>query len=332
MMSVFVNTSALSLRARENVHNQKFRECKRAWKPQQAKTGVVICARMNTKNVKVEDNKTEGGSMHVVRRTMLHSALLLLPSQRMLARATEPMVYEVFPPSRDNQDSINEALLTTPAGATLRIHPGVYKERVVIDKQVDLVAVEGEGAGRVLLKHVTPNPYESTLEIAADGVTIQGLQIRHSSPSVANNYAVFLRGGAVSLLDCDLCSVSGSAVGLEGGRHRLERCRFQGAKSHGLAVYGDLYGEQDSLADVTGCTLVGNGGNGVLVRGPNVTLLLSDSTIKDNFGFGLRLADCESVLANNDISGNKKGSIVTELGAGLDLKTGNSIQGKIMKM
>lgn len=59
---------------------------------------------------------------------------------------------------------------------------------------------------------MTSAPYEATIEILADGVQVTGLTVRHASPSIANNYAVYVRGSVVQLTACDVSSSTGSAV------------------------------------------------------------------------------------------------------------------------
>ena len=46
----------------------------------------------------------------------------------------------------------------------------------------------------------TKRPYEAVVEASAlGGALLRGLRLRHASPSVANNAAVFLRSGALTL-------------------------------------------------------------------------------------------------------------------------------------
>ena len=46
----------------------------------------------------------------------------------------------------------------------------------------------------------TNRPYEAVVEASAPGgAVLRGLRLRHSSPSVANNAAVFARGSALTL-------------------------------------------------------------------------------------------------------------------------------------
>jgi hypothetical protein len=45
----------------------------------------------------------------------------------------------------------------------------------------------------------TRAPYEAVLESSAPSATVRGLRLRHASPSVANNYAVYVHGGSFRL-------------------------------------------------------------------------------------------------------------------------------------
>ena len=46
----------------------------------------------------------------------------------------------------------------------------------------------------------TKRPYEAVVEASAPGgALLHGLRLRHASPSVANNAAVFARAGALTL-------------------------------------------------------------------------------------------------------------------------------------
>ena len=61
----------------------------------------------------------------------------------------------------------------------------------MISKRVRVVA---DGSGSVTLAWSTDAPYQSAIESQGlHGASISGLTIRHRSPSVANNYAVFLQ-------------------------------------------------------------------------------------------------------------------------------------------
>lgn len=93
-------------------------------------------------------------------------------------------------------------MLSTEGTASSPLHR--YPERLVITKPVTIRAAPGQA---VELSWDSNQPYEATVEVdaaanpgagleAPGAVVLQGLRLRHSSPSVANNYAVRL---AVSL-------------------------------------------------------------------------------------------------------------------------------------
>ena len=50
---------------------------------------------------------------------------------------------------------------------------------------------DGGGGPKATVRHVTPAPYESAIEIRARGVTIRNLAVAHGSKSVANNHGIF---------------------------------------------------------------------------------------------------------------------------------------------
>lgn len=120
---------------------------------------------------------------------------------------------------------------------------GRYLERLVITQPVSITAAPGAA---VEVAWQTGAPYEAAVEVLGvrqpDAVLLRGLRIRHSSKSVANNYAVRLEGCDATLLDCDVSSASGDGVGIEGGAPRLLRCAVHDCQRHGepalLAVLG----------------------------------------------------------------------------------------------
>lgn len=82
---------------------------------------------------------------------------------------------------------------------------------------------QAAAGGRVTLVWETQAPYESTVVVANGArVTLSGIDIRHDSPSVANNFAVHVYDGAeVQLADCTVSSASGAGVCVEGATCEL---------------------------------------------------------------------------------------------------------------
>jgi hypothetical protein len=62
-----------------------------------------------------------------------------------------------------------------------------------------LASVQPSQGSRVTIVHQTDRPYESTVHATSGNCTLTGLTIAHRSPSVANNYAVFLQGASLTL-------------------------------------------------------------------------------------------------------------------------------------
>ena len=89
--------------------------------------------------------------------------------------------------------TISAALEAAPPGATVEVAGGRYVERLLPTRAVTIAAAPGEA---VEVAWATQEPYRATVEVVGVvGVVLRGLRVRHSSPSVANNYAVRLEVG-----------------------------------------------------------------------------------------------------------------------------------------
>ena len=97
--------------------------------------------------------------------------------------------------------TISEALQNTPSGGTVEVYGGQYRERLVISQPVSIIAAPGAA---VEIVWATSEPYQATIECSGvqepGAVLVRGLRVRHSSPSIANNYAVKLSVSAQLLL------------------------------------------------------------------------------------------------------------------------------------
>jgi hypothetical protein len=203
--------------------------------------------------------------------------------------------------------------------ASIRLSPGVYAERVVVPASLagDLLIepVAGAAPGSVTLEHRTGSPYEATVEnqmpASRGAVTLRSVNVRHASPSVANNYAAFATpGSSLTLESCDVQSDTGSGIAAEGATLVVKDCRVHDCKSHGVAVYGDLLGEFGS-GEVSDCAVSRNGGDGVLLR-QGAFGVVRGCVITDNGGFSVELVDCRegTTLVNNKWTGSKKRAAV----------------------
>ena len=212
--------------------------------------------------------------------------------------------------------TIAEALRAAKPGDRIALEAGVeLDERVVVD--VDGVTIETVGGGpKAALRHFTPAPYESTIEIRARGVTIRNLAVAHGSKSVANNYGIFSRERTSATFEsCEVTSTTGSGFGIEGAEVELIDCVASGCASHGLVGLGDSSGAPGSgTVTLERCAFERNGANGALIRGGAV-VHMSSCSLSGNGRYGVELIDCEGEVTGNRLEKNGKGPVSATRGA-----------------
>ncbi|GLI70139.1 hypothetical protein VaNZ11_014948, partial [Volvox africanus] len=241
------------------------------------------------------------------------------------------------------------AAATCPSGGVVLVVAGRYRERLQLSQPVTLRA--WPNGARVEVVWETSEPYQSTLEVNAPAagrgeVVVEGISIRHSSKSVANNYGVYIRGGSPRLVDCDISSATGAGVGIEGANPQLVGCRIHDCARQGIAVFGSSYDfgldpavDPGLMYGMTGglirdCDIYGNKLDGVLVRsGASPDLL--DNLIHNNAGFGANLQDCSGRYEHNTVYDNARGSVAVsalfDLDPG-DLAGSNSLRGLMRRL
>lgn len=229
--------------------------------------------------------------------------------------ADAPAVFYVRPGPDDAASNtfgaVADAVAAAPAGSTVRIAPGgYYGERLILTRPIVLEVEPGGGA--VTLTHDTELPYEATVQVECTGVTLRGLQVRHSSPSIAGNYAVLVRSaGGLTLERCDVSSTTGSGLGVEGGTATAVQCRFTNCRRHGAALYGDLMGAVAGTTVLEDCTITANRDEGVILRdGADASLL--GCKITQNGGIGILAVDSSLALVGCEVRSNKRGSLKVE--------------------
>ncbi|PNH08955.1 hypothetical protein TSOC_004476 [Tetrabaena socialis] len=249
---------------------------------------------------------------------------------------------------------ISEAAAACPDGGVVLVAAGRYRERLVLSRPMTIKAWPKGALVEVVWE--TTEPYQSTLEIAAPpapagtagggGVVLEGLTVRHSSKSVANNYGVLVRAGSPRLVGCDISSATGAGVGVEGASPQLLGCRIHDCARQGLAIFGaSSFLEEDAAADpallygmsggvVQGCDVYGNALDGLLVRsGASPDIL--DNLVHNNGGVGVNLQDCSGRYEGNTVYENRGGAVAVsalfELDAG-DLAGSNSLRGLLRRL
>ncbi|OKJ05246.1 right-handed parallel beta-helix repeat-containing protein [Kitasatospora sp. CB01950] len=229
--------------------------------------------------------------------------------------------------------TLREALEVAEPGDTLTVRAGLFREAVVVDKPVTLVAELGPGTVRI-------SPPESAVRggtalTVMAGATIRGLTVEssdRSAPAVLLAHA----DGAV-LADCRI--ETSSAVGVEitdGARAQLLNCTVENPSGLGVRLRAQAQAElvdcevsaagQSGVAVLSGSRLRAErlkvhhtGGAGVLLADPGSLAELTGCEVYEVRGSGVqaeaqavgRLTDC----AVHRVSGN-----------GLSLDTGAELE------
>ncbi|GAA2269741.1 MULTISPECIES: right-handed parallel beta-helix repeat-containing protein [Kitasatospora] len=226
--------------------------------------------------------------------------------------------------------TLGEALAVAEPGDTLTIRPGTFREGLVVDKPVTLVAAEGPGTVRI-------DPPGGVALLITAAVTVRDLVVEGSELSapavlvtgpeaaaelvgcrvtarssagveVADRARAALRGctvhnpsglgmrvraqAAAVIEDSELAEAGQAALAVLGGSSAtLDRCRLHHASGAGL-----LLADPGSSAELTGCEVYEIRGSGVQAEGQAVGRLV-DCTVRRVSGNGLTLdTDAELTL------------------------------------
>jgi len=161
--------------------------------------------------------------------------------------------------------SITSALSRCQSGGTITLLPGVYEERLEIRRSVHIrAAIPERGAAIVWYKGVN----EPCIAVVEDDIghlnvmaQLSNVQLLHSTEGSdiwGGNCAVMVEGrkSRLNLASCCIQSDSGRGVVAVNGSY-LE---VKSTVIHDCAATGLYLGDNDSIAKVSGCNLIRNGG------------------------------------------------------------------------
>ncbi|SNX88348.1 parallel beta helix pectate lyase-like protein [Streptomyces sp. TLI_55] len=184
-----------------------------------------------------------------------------------------PAIHHVRPNARRGAfRTLADAVRAADNEDEIRIAPGEYAERLLVDRAVTLVAEEGPGTVRL-----TPvEPGLPALELAASA-TVHGLTVLGADPS---RPLVLVTAGTTELRDCDIAG--GRVEAVCAASLRITRSVVREAALAG--VHADTTGE----LWLTDTLVTGIEGTGVVVSGA-ATAHLTDSTVRAVGGSGIRV-------------------------------------------
>jgi hypothetical protein len=199
--------------------------------------------------------------------------------------------------------TITDAVRAAAHGDEIRIAAGDYQERLLIDRQVTVVAEDGPGTVRII--SVTPGL--AALELSTS-VTLNGLTVLGSDPA---RPLVLITAGTAELSDCDVAG--GRLEVLRAASLRMNRSVVRDASLAG--VHADTSGSL-SMTD----SLVENvEGTGIVVAGSG-TALLSDTTVRSVNGSGIRVrGEATAEIARCAIEASGRNALLVEEQAGVVL-------------
>ena len=185
--------------------------------------------------------------------------------------------------------SLRVALRQAAPGALITVLPGVYRESLVIDKDITF---QGEGDPAEIILEAVKEP---CLRFLGGQAQIHGMTLRDGAGEDPG-HLVLVQGGRVEFHECDLEARQGTLLGIEGTgtAAMLRRCHLHGSPSTSLEA---RRGASLSLAH---CLFEGHGRAGLRL-GVGATASLLHTVIKDGEGSGilvqsqaqLQMEDCE---------------------------------------
>jgi hypothetical protein len=193
------------------------------------------------------------------------------------------------------QRTITAGIRTVADGGVVSVAPGEYRESVVLDRTVTVLAEKGPDTVRVI------GSRGATITVAAGAGTLRELGVE-AGPD--GGPAVLMTGGAAVL---DRCTVTGGHVEVTGAAApELRDCRFRQSRT-GLLLAGDsratirggtladisgpgILLDAGAAPDISGLSIAGPGGDGVHARGL-ARGVFEDCDITATGGAGLRVTD-----------------------------------------
>ena len=149
--------------------------------------------------------------------------------------------------------SIGAAVADAPPGATILVRAGVYRESLLIDKDITLTGDE-EAPSQVVIECAE----DGCLRITAVNATVRSLSVRAKSGFMARLFGseslagVLVLNGRSVIEDCDVSSNSGSGIVVSGSASapeirnvKVHDCRLNGIlftnRSQGLVANSEIY-------------------------------------------------------------------------------------------
>jgi len=204
-------------------------------------------------------------------------------------------------------ESIQETQASCPSGTVILLAPGVYKERLLIEKSITL-----RGAAKGTTIHGGWGG--SAIRVRGEAIRVQLEDITVEGATGFDGYGIQVEGSPV----IDLCQITcrenawGGLWVQDRAAVQLDNCRLQGNDTHGLVT------QDFAFVTLRECTIVANGTHGIMALHVS-DVLLDSCVIASNWSGvwawdGVRLRAEQTVIDDNTTHG-----VVAQNGALIDL-------------
>ena len=128
--------------------------------------------------------------------------------------------------------TIKKAIENAQPGDQIIVHPGLYKESLVIDKPLEIL---GGGAAE---ETVIESSYAPCLSMKTDSAKVSGFSLRKAGEEDKHYPAVDICQGDLILEDCNITSKSSDCVTIWGATANpiIRRCRIFDGKESGIWI------------------------------------------------------------------------------------------------
>lgn len=233
--------------------------------------------------------------------SLIVSSLVSLPVQQCLATLSDTKEIRRVRPGENILDVIDQS----PPGSVIYVEEGEYTIDTTLEIRKPL-CIRGQSRGQSIISLSTHEPYRPVFQVSsASGVTLENMTIRHQSPSVANNYAVYLQNaGDCIIQNMDISSSTGTGVTVEGIQQgatiRIQNCTIHDCAKNGLGIFPsieDTASTAEAEIVVQGMRIEHNQGHGIVIKGmqDSRVTIVDDNEIHLNRLYGLQLSDSENV-------------------------------------
>jgi parallel beta-helix repeat protein len=209
--------------------------------------------------------------------------------------------------SPDTDGRLQKLIDTAASGDTIHIEDGVYKESLVINKDLQLIA--GSAGGVILMPEVAASGY--AVEIQPElNVRIEGLQFQLAGPdNTASLSGIKADGSSLTLLNCKIMGAQKIGVRLNNCTAVIENCRIENCGESGVrAEFGNI--------TVKTSAFLKNKKHGVylaageaLVEPPCLEYEVLNSTFQGHKSAITIEGDCSGVISQNRFMDNDESSI-----------------------